>query len=371
VFLIHNTGPIDLLCTVYLQRLQLYHFKNHSERSLEFCNGINTITGSNGIGKTNLLDAVHYLANAKSYFNGIDSQIIEHNASFFTIKGHFQGEAPADILIQFEGGKKSIKKNDKPYPRLLDHIGLIQTVFITPYDIDLVLGNSDDRRKFMDLSICQIDKAYLQNLSTYKKTLEQRNALLKSMQGRYIDPDLLSSFDAKLIPAGLLIHESRKAFVADLLGFFVGIYQTLSQGSETPAIVYESPLNEGDFQSLLQSSYRQDMAAQRTTVGVHKDDLQFNLGEFPLKKFGSQGQIKSFIIALKLAQYNYFQRVTNNHPILLLDDIFEKIDEQRAQRLIEMVGSSGYGQIIITDTHVSRVETHFQHLETTKVHHHL
>jgi DNA replication and repair protein RecF len=338
---------------------------------LEFCNGINTITGSNGIGKTNLLDAVHYLANAKSYFNGIDSQIIEHNAPFFTIKGHFQGEAPADILIQFEGGKKSIKKNDKPYPRLLDHIGLIQTVFITPYDIDLVLGNSDDRRKFMDLSICQIDKAYLQNLSTYKKTLEQRNALLKSMQGRYIDPDLLSSFDAKLIPAGLLIHESRKAFVADLLGFFVGIYQTLSQGSETPAIVYESPLNEGDFQSLLQSSYRQDMAAQRTTVGVHKDDLQFNLGEFPLKKFGSQGQIKSFIIALKLAQYNYFQRVTNNHPILLLDDIFEKIDEQRAQRLIEMVGSSGYGQIIITDTHVSRVETHFQHLETTKVHHHL
>lgn len=362
---------IDLLCTVYLQRLQLFHFKNHSERALEFCNGINTITGANGVGKTNILDAVHYLANAKSYFNGIDSQIIEHNESFFTIKGHFEGEAPADILIQFEAGKKSIKKNDKAYPRLLDHVGMIQTVFITPYDIELALGNSDDRRKFVDLSLCQIDKAYLQNLSIYKKTLEQRNALLKSMQGRYIDPDLLGSFDAKLIPAGLLIYERRKTFVAELLAQFVDIYQSLSQGSERPSITYDSPLHDGDFATLLQDAHRLDMASQRTSVGIHKDDLQFNLGEFPLKKFGSQGQIKSFIIALKLAQYNYFQSVTNNHPILLLDDIFEKIDEQRAQRLIELVGASGYGQILITDTHASRVETHFQHIDATKMHHHL
>jgi DNA replication and repair protein RecF len=235
----------------------------------------------------------------------------------------------------------------------------------------LALGNSDDRRKFVDLSLCQIDKAYLQNLSIYKKTLEQRNALLKSMQGRYIDPDLLGSFDAKLIPAGLLIYARRKAFVDDLLSHFVDIYQSLSQGIENPSISYESPLHAGDFATLLQDTYRLDMASQRTSVGIHKDDLQFNLGEFPLKKFGSQGQIKSFIIALKLAQYNYFQSVTNNHPILLLDDIFEKIDEQRAQRLIEMVGASGYGQILITDTHASRVETHFQHIDANKLHHHL
>ena len=261
---------------MYLQRLQLFHFKNHSERSLEFCNGINTITGANGVGKTNILDAVHYLANAKSYFNGIDSQIIEHDASFFTIKGHFEGEAPADILVQFEGGKKSIKKNDKAYPRLLDHVGMIQTVFITPYDIELALGNSDDRRKFVDLSLCQIDKAYLQNLSIYKKTLEQRNALLKSMQGRYIDPDLLGSFDAKLIPAGLLIYARRKAFVDDLLSHFVGIYQSLSQGTENPSISYESPLHAGDFTTLLQDTYRLDMASQRTSVGIHKDDLQYH-----------------------------------------------------------------------------------------------
>ena len=225
---------------MHLQRLQLFHFKNHSERSLEFCNGINTITGANGVGKTNILDAVHYLANAKSYFNGIDSQIIEHDSSFFTIKGHFEGEAPADILVQFEGGKKSIKKNDKAYPRLLDHVGMIQTVFITPYDIELALGNSDDRRKFVDLSLCQIDKAYLQNLSIYKKTLEQRNTLLKSMQGRYIDPDLLGSFDAKLIPAGLLIYARRKAFVDDLLSHFVDIYQSLSQGTENQHLLRKS-----------------------------------------------------------------------------------------------------------------------------------
>ena len=356
---------------MFLQRLQLFHFKNHSERSLEFCNGINTLTGANGVGKTNILDAVHYLANAKSYFNGIDSQIIEHNATFFTVKGQFEGDVASEILIQFEGGKKTIKKNDKVYPRLLDHIGMIQTVFITPYDIDLVLGNSEDRRKFIDLSLCQIDKSYLQNLSTYKKALEQRNALLKSMQGRYIDPDLLSSFDAKLIPTGLLIHQKRKEFVDQLLLNFSQIYQTLSLGSETPTIRYESQLLEGDFAKLLEDSYRLDMSAQRTTIGIHKDDLAFGLGDFPLKKFGSQGQIKSFIIALKLAQYNYFQEVTKNHPILLLDDIFEKIDEQRAQRLIDMVGASGYGQIIITDTHASRVETHFQPVDATKLHHHL
>lgn len=366
-----NSLRFDLLCTVNLQRLHLYHFKNHKDLALEFCNGINTITGANGVGKTNILDAVHYLANAKSYFNGIDSQIIQHNANFFTLKGFFDGESTAEILIQFEGGKKTIKKNDKPYPRLIDHIGMIQTVFITPYDIDLVLGNSEDRRKFIDLSLCQIDKTYLQNLSTYKKALEQRNALLKSMNGRFIDPDLLSSFDAKLIPTGTYIHNQREVFINDLLSHFSGIYQQLSDGQEAPRLVYESQLKEVNFANLLLDSQRMDTVAQRTTVGIHKDDLLFFLGEFPLKKFGSQGQIKSFIIALKLAQYQYFQRVTNNHPILLLDDIFEKIDEHRARCLIEMVGAAGYGQIIITDTHASRVETHFKNIDTENKHYHL
>jgi DNA replication and repair protein RecF len=356
---------------VYLSKLQLYHFKNHSDQSLGFCNGINTITGANGIGKTNILDAVHYLANAKSYFNGIDSQIIQHNQAFFTIKGSFEGESPADILVQFESGKKTIKKNDKAYPRLLDHIGLIQTVFITPYDIELALGGSEDRRKFIDLSLCQIDKSYLHNLSVYKKSLDQRNALLKNMQGRPIDPDLLDSFDAKLVPAGIQIHARRTDFVSKFTEFFIPIYQNLSQGSETPSIHYDSQLNEGNFSDLLHSNQRLDTLAQRTGIGIHKDDLQFGLGEFPLKKFGSQGQIKSFIIALKLAQYKYFQSITNTNPILLLDDIFEKIDENRAQRLIEMVGESGYGQIIITDTHASRVETHFSGLVAEKMHHHL
>lgn len=356
---------------MYLSRLQLFHFKNHRERSLTFCNGINTLTGANGIGKTNILDAVHYLANAKSYFNGIDSQIIQHEANFFTIKGQFESDVSSDILIQFESGKKTVKKNNKPYPRLLDHIGMIQTVFITPYDIDLALGGSEDRRKFIDLSLCQIDKSYLHNLSIYKKALDQRNALLKAMQGRPIDPDLLDSFDAKLVPAGLLVYEGRKAFIEQLLFFFIPIYEQLSQGGETPSIVYESQLSMGNFADILHGAQRVDTASQRSSIGIHKDDLLFGLGEFPLKKFGSQGQIKSFIIALKLAQYNYFQAQTKTNPILLLDDIFEKIDEQRAQKLIELVGSAGYGQIIITDTHAGRVKTHFNHLETEKSHYHL
>jgi len=221
------------------------------------------------------------------------------------------------------------------------------------------------------LSLCQIDKSYLHNLSVYKKSLDQRNALLKNMQGRPIDPDLLDSFDAKLVPAGIQIHTRRTDFVSKFTEFFIPIYQNLSQGSETPSIHYDSQLNEGNFADLLHTNQRLDTLAQRTGIGIHKDDLQFGLGEFPLKKFGSQGQIKSFIIALKLAQYKYFQSITNTNPILLLDDIFEKIDENRAQRLIEMVGESGYGQIIITDTHASRVETHFSGLVAEKMHHHL
>ena len=339
--------------------------------SLEFCNGINTLTGANGIGKTNILDAVHYLANAKSYFNGIDSQLIQHQQAFFTIKGLFDGELPAEILVQFESGKKTIKKNDKPYPRLLDHIGLIQTVFITPYDIELVLGGSEDRRKFIDLSLCQIDATYLKNLSTYKKALDQRNALLKNMQGRFIDPDLMGSFDAKLIPTGELIYAKRKSFIEQFLGHFVPIYKELTQGKETPGLQYDSHLCEGNFADILYQNHRIDSAAQRTTMGVHKDELQFNLDGLPLKKFGSQGQIKSYIIALKLAQYRYFQSVTQKCPLLLLDDIFEKIDADRAQRLIEMVGESNFGQILITDTHPSRVETHFSSIKAEKVHHHI
>lgn len=358
-------------CSVYLSKLHLHQFKNHQDLSLEFCNGVNTITGANGIGKSNLLDAVHYLANAKSYFNGIDSQLILHEKEFFTLRGQFDGESVNDILVQFETGKKTIKKNNKSYLRLLDHIGMIQTVFITPYDIDLVLGGGEDRRKFIDLSLCQVNREYLHHLSLYKKTLEQRNALLKGMQMRFIDPDLLGSFDAKLIPSGTFIHQARMLFIDDFKQYFLPIYRNLSQSSESPNIEYESQLNESLFSAVLHDSAKIDAAAMRTTAGPHKDDLAFTLDGFSLKKFGSQGQIKSFIIALKIAQYQYYQVITGKFPILLLDDIFEKIDINRAQCLIEMVGKSGFGQIIITDTHASRVETHFNGLQAEKMHHHL
>ncbi|MDA1182132.1 MAG: DNA replication and repair protein RecF [Bacteroidetes bacterium] len=356
---------------MYLSRLQLYNFKNHSELALNYCDGINTITGANGIGKTNILDAVHYLANAKSYFNGIDSQLIQHNKEFFSIKGVFESDPATEILVQFETGKKTLKKNNKPYKRLIDHIGLIQTVFITPYDIELVLGSSEARRKFIDLTLCQIDKGYLHNLSIYKKTLDHRNALLKGIPGNFIDPDLLDSFDAKLIPAGNFIYHQRKLFVDTLMQFFTPVYNFLSQSDENPIVFYESQLNSEDFETVLHKSQRSDISAQRSTTGIHKDDLGFELGNYSLKKYGSQGQIKSFIIALKLAQYQFFQSLTPKNPILLLDDIFEKIDVDRAQRLISLISDSGYGQIIITDTHASRVDTHFKDLDSTSVHHQL
>ncbi|MCX6177565.1 MAG: hypothetical protein NTZ00_09465 [Bacteroidetes bacterium] len=189
------------------------------------------------------------------------------------------------------------------------------------------------------------------------------------MQGRFIDPDLLGSFDSKLIPTGGLIYAKRKEFIEKFLEFFVPIYKDLSQGKETPELQYESTLSEGSFADILYNNHRIDSAAQRTTFGIHKDDLQFNLDGLPLKKFGSQGQIKCFIIALKLAQYRYFQSVTQKCPLLLLDDIFEKIDADRAQRLIELVGETSFGQILITDTHASRVETHFSSIKAEKLHH--
>lgn len=356
---------------MHVNKLQLFNFKNHESLSLELVAGVNIITGNNGVGKTNCLDAVHCLSNGKSYFTSVDSQLIKHETEFFTIKAQFAeigAEDLTEILIQFDKGKKTIKKNGKSYPKLSDHIGFIQTVMITPYDIELVLGNSDERRRYFDLMIAQLSPEYLHHLMVYKKAIEQRNSLLKSWSGRAIDPDLLESYDHKLIPSALFIHETRTSVTQHLLPLFTRIYAALSHTEESAKISYTSPLQEGDFRELLRLNHRNDLLAERTTVGPHKDDWNFELNGNPLKKFGSQGQIKSFVIALKIAQYRYFQEKLGKTPILLLDDIFEKIDESRAQKLMELVESEGFGQIIITDTHPERVEKHLRQLNGTHNH---
>ncbi|MBL7812269.1 MAG: DNA replication and repair protein RecF [Bacteroidetes bacterium] len=354
---------------MHLQRLQLFSFKNHTEAHFAFCSQLNCITGPNGSGKTNVLDAVYYLANAKSYFNPADSQIMQHGSSFFSVHGWFaDGDKEDEILATFtDKGKKTLKKNDKTYNRLADHIGMIQTVFITPYDISLVLEGSEERRRFMDFTLCQTNREYLEVLSTYKRILEHRNSFLKKMEGRNPDPDIMDSYDSRLVPAANRIFGWRQDFISEFQPWFQEYYGWLCQTTETVALDYESELITEAYSDILRRNLDRDRVLQRTSSGIHKDDLVFSLQGQPLKKFGSQGQIKSFVIALKLAQYRYFLEKTGHKPILLLDDIFEKIDALRAGKLMELVARDFFGQIIITDTHAERVKNHLKSLDTEQV----
>jgi len=349
---------------VRVSELKLYHFKNHGENSWSFCDKINAFAGLNGVGKTNILDALYYLSTTKSYFNHSDQQLILFGETEASVYAEIQKDQIYEILGSFgESRKKTFKKNGKAYSRLVDHIGFLQAVFITPYDVDLVFEGSEERRKFIDFTISQLNKEYLNDLLEYRKILDQRNAFLKSLDGRLIDTLLLESFNRTLIPVGTRIYENRKKFLADFLHIFQEIHDKLAQ-SETPvSLKYESGLNESNFASLLNDNSQKDVYAQRTTQGIHKDDLTFEINSMPLKKFGSQGQIKTFVVALKLAQYQYLKRQSNDLPILLLDDIFEKIDASRSQRLMEMVCSEDYGQIFISDTHGNRIKEHFEPFE--------
>lgn len=351
---------------MFLKEISLFNFKNHAEGNYQFCNGINCITGSNGVGKTNLADAIYYLANAKSFFNGIDQLLVNHEQSFFTIKGIFEEKSgnACEILVQFQTKvKKSIKKNGKVYPRLLDHIGSIPTVFITPYDLELILGGSEERRRFLDYTIAQVDKTYLSDLATYKKILEQRNAILKKYEGHRVEPDIMESFDVRLSGAGDRIFEKRKSFISEFQSIFLKNYIFMSGDSKAPGLNYVSSLFENSMLEILTKNSDVDRVIMRTSDGVHKDDLELTLQDFPVKKYGSQGELKSFVISLKLAQFEYFALKSGETPILLLDDIFEKIDAQRAVKLMDRLRDEIFGQIFITDTHAARVKQHIESLD--------
>lgn len=352
---------------MFLSRLQIFNYKNHEERHFNFCAGLNCITGANGAGKTNILDAVYYLANAKSFFNGIDQQLIRHEQEFFTLHGWFSNAVETDILAQVNQGRKTLKKNGKTYPRLMDHIGQIQTVFITPYDISLVLEGSEERRRFVDFTLCQTNREYLEKLSLYRKLLDQRNAFLKKFEGRPFDPVLLETFDDRLAATGQYIFEQRRDFMQLFGPIFREFYSFLTGSAEVPELLYTSELHEMPLQDILFRHRDRDRHLQRTGSGIHKDDMEFILNGFTLKKFGSQGQIKSFVIALKLAQYRWFLEKTGQKPLLLLDDIFEKIDADRAGKLMELVARDYFGQIFITDTHADRVQDHLKDIQAEKV----
>ena len=347
-----------------INRLSLYNFKNHSELKLDFTADITGIIGNNGKGKTNVLDAIYLLSTCKSYFNAIDYQLIRHGETLCAVNAQFSDQQQTDLQVAIEQcKKKKLKRNDKQYDKLIDHIGMINVVMITPDDVELVTGHSDVRRKFIDICISQTDREYLNNLSEYQKVLEQRNKQLKLFaQHRHFDEIIIESYDAKLVPAGNYIYNKRAEVLGKLNQYFNEIYPAFSSGEEIVTFKYESDLHTRDFAAALKEEINRDLAAERTTIGIHKDDIQFEINGYPLKRFGSQGQSKSFIVALKLAQYRFLSETLDTLPILLLDDMFEKIDEVRAQRLINMLGSDQFGQIVLTDTHIERVRKHFENV---------
>lgn len=344
---------------MYLQQLSVINFKNYSEAELKFSQSVNAFTGNNGAGKTNLLDAIHYLSLCKSYFNPIDSQQIKTGTDMFVINGVFNKDGHKETIAcgLKRNQKKQFKRNKKDYQRLADHIGLFPLVMVSPYDISIIIEGSEERRKFIDNVISQTDNKYLDELITYNKVLINRNALLKRIAetGRY-DPELLNVFDEQLITSGNLIFKKRKAFMGAITPVFNKHYQFLSGDAEQVELVYESQLLQGDFADLLKKSTEKDRILERTTVGIHKDELQFAIHGMPMKKFGSQGQQKSFLIALKLAQYTYLYQQKGFKPLLLLDDIFDKLDDNRVTKLMQMVSNHDFGQVFITDTSAAKVE---------------
>ena len=342
---------------MFLKNLQLHQFKNHSESKFTFTNPVNCFVGDNGAGKTNILDAIHYLSLTKSYFNHIDSQNIKFKRDYFMLKGTFDKDgSTSEIQCNLkEGQGKNIQKNDKKYKRFSEHIGQFPIIIISPTDTNLILEDSDVRRKYLDSSIDQYKQSYLQVLIQYNKALKQRNALLKQFHEKgYYDDITLEIYDKQLIEHGNVIHRERKSFLKQLTPVFNKYYSEISEGNEIVDLEYRSKLNDDDFTVLINQNKEKDRISKTTQVGTHKDDILFKMDTYPIKKIGSQGQQKTFLIALKLAQFDFIKEQIGFKPILLLDDIFDKLDDHRILKLISFVNKNVFGQVFITDTHAER-----------------
>jgi DNA replication and repair protein RecF len=344
---------------MHLKKISLFNYKNFSEVNFEFDTKINCFVGKNGIGKTNVLDAIYHLSCGKSYFNPLAVQNIKHGEEFFVIDGEFEkSERNEQIVCSLKKGhKKILKRNGKQYEKFSDHIGFIPLVIISPADRDLIVEGSETRRKFIDSVISQLDSNYLQQLIQYQKILNQRNALLKYFALNHVfDNDTLSIYNEQLNGFGLTIFEKRKQFLDDFIPIFNKHHQAITGLEETVQLVYESQLFEKDLLTLLKENINKDRALHYTSVGIPTDDLSFEIDHYPIKKFGSQGQQKSFLIALKLAQFEFVKKQSGENPILLFDDIFDKLDETRVEKIVEMVNNDDFGQLFISDTHPERTE---------------
>ena len=345
-----------------LTRLQLLDFKNHQEVELELCPQVNCLLGDNGTGKTNVLDAVHYLGNAKGYFNPIDSQNIRHGKDAFLVEGAFvldedTGEETDRVACAVaKGQKKLLKRNGKAYGKLADHVGRYPVVMIAPADAELILDGSEVRRKWMDMVISQYDRPYLDRLIQYQHLVQQRNNLLRFFaENRTWDPVQLEPWDERMVPLAESIAEERRRFLEEFTPEFNRIHNSLCGGRESVGLSLSTKVNPGGFAEALQEAQEDDRRLRRSTAGVHKDDVLFRIGDHPLKRFGSQGQQKTFLLALRLAQVEHLARRVGRRPILLLDDIFDKIDAHRAGALMATLAGERFGQVFISDTDPDRI----------------
>lgn len=344
---------------MFLKKISLFNYKNISEATFDFDVKINCFVGKNGIGKTNVLDAIYHLAYGKSYFNPLAVQNIKHGEEFFVIDGEFDKSGRNEQIVSSfkKGQKKILKRNGKPYEKFSDHIGFIPLVIISPADNDLIIEGSETRRKFIDSVISQLDSSYLQQLIHYQKIISQRNALLKYFALNHVfETDTLGIYNEQLNDLGQNIFGKRKQFIEEFLPIFNKHHQAITGSAEAVQLVYESHLFENNTLTLLELNLAKDRALQYTSVGIHKDDLSFQIDHYPIKKFGSQGQQKSFLIALKLAQFEFVKKQSGEKPILLFDDIFDKLDETRVSKIVEMVNQEEFGQLFISDTHPERTE---------------
>lgn len=342
-----------------INALELTHFKNHRSSTWSFNSKVNIITGNNGNGKTNVLDALHYLSLTKSYLGATDTQNITHGEQMALVKASIWRKGSShtvDIGLK-KGQKKKVRVDAKEVDRLADHVGYLPVVMITPMDRDLILDAAEIRRKFMDATLSQNDRSYLNALMHYNRALTQRNTTLKYFaSNRTFDASLLELYDDQLQEFGSEIYKHRQAFVEELEPVLQGYYEVLSGGKEKVAVTYKTVLHHQSMSEVLAERLDKDKVLQYTSAGTHRDDLVFQLGEHPIKRVGSQGQQKSFLIALKLAQFEIGRRHLGMSPLLLLDDIFDKLDEGRVENLLGLVNSEKFGQIFITDTHAERMQ---------------
>ena len=341
-----------------LKRISILNYKNLEQAELSFSPKLNCFFGQNGMGKTNLLDAIYFLSFCKSAGNPIDSQNIRHEADFFVIQGFYEEQdgTPEEIYCGMKRRqKKQFKRNKKEYPRLSDHIGFLPLVMVSPADNELISGGSEERRRFMDVVISQYDKEYLDALIRYNKALLQRNSLLKSEVP--VDEELFTIWEEMMAQTGEVVFRKREAFVQEFIPIFQSFYSFISQDKEQVELSYDSHARNASLLEVIRDSRVRDQIMGYSLHGIHKDDLNMMLGGFPIKREGSQGQNKTYLVALKLAQFDFLKRTGRTVPLLLLDDIFDKLDASRVEQIIKLVGGDGFGQIFITDTNREHLDS--------------